>query len=757
MPFDFPDGRIDNGANMWQPPGFHTGAATLFERSNVDISGGNFYNVAGDATISNSLDYSIYGHLRPVIAKTAIHSLDDTSPRCEPGTRVEIIQSIMQWVCNRHVTKRLLWLKGLAGEGKSAIARSIADNCARTRTTRNPFLETACGNGTIAATFFFQRTHGDRSNATQLFTTIAAQLANYSRELNDAIMQVLKDDPSIIDAGPHVQLQRLIAEPLQSHGACVRDAVIILEALDECEDSVDTLRSLIRLLANKPLFKLFFTSRSVHYIQDLVAATDPALINSLCLSDYGANADIRRFLTTSFQSIREEKAKYISDAQNWPSQEVVDRLVKASSGLFIYASSAIEFVRHDSKIPRASNPQRRLSMLFHSGSVCSPQCDPYAPLDNLYRHVLSEAENDTSHFKIVIGTVMSLFIPLSRQDLNLLISSMIESKGDVDVILDGLSSILKLAWDVNSPEPVQIYHQSLYDFLVDKRRAGKFHIEPSLRHADITRCCFDILHRHRQSNICKISPPAEYSKVMDLSERRKKYMPVALKYACLFWEKHLTMSSFTQTEIDRYLDQFFKEYFLFWVECLSLLGLLGRAVQVIDVFDGNKEHWASLEECRKFLLFFYKDIASYSDGVEKILSEKLPRRSVILEWHPCNAKSPDNSLSNHGHSVRTRMYDPVQTVVYGYGNEPYPGHYPTWMRYFGKEEITSSWLGIQRDACNQYKRSPKYDFAQAIRAATNMPMDPRFASEKDTLDHQSTGHRSYLFSPVLQGGNTIFG
>ena len=52
-------------------------------------------------------------------------------PKCHPNTRVAVLAEIMQWMQHIEGSERVLWLYGSAGAGKSAIAQSIADMCAK--------------------------------------------------------------------------------------------------------------------------------------------------------------------------------------------------------------------------------------------------------------------------------------------------------------------------------------------------------------------------------------------------------------------------------------------------------------------------------------------------------------------------------------------------------------------------------------------------------------------------------------------------
>ncbi|KAF9077459.1 hypothetical protein BDP27DRAFT_1179511, partial [Rhodocollybia butyracea] len=68
----------------------------------------------------------------------------------------------------------IIWLYGPAGAGKSAIAQTFAEACAR--------------NGTLlVGSFFFWRTDTSRNNPQMLFTTIAYQMAMSIPELRPKI------------------------------------------------------------------------------------------------------------------------------------------------------------------------------------------------------------------------------------------------------------------------------------------------------------------------------------------------------------------------------------------------------------------------------------------------------------------------------------------------------------------------------------------------------------------------------------------
>jgi hypothetical protein len=83
------------------------------------------------------------------------------APTCLPATRVDLLQEIYNWA-NGQDKQNIFWLNGLAGTGKSTIARTIA---------RKYHDQERLG-----ASFFFSRGGGVVSHAGKFFTSIAVQL-----------------------------------------------------------------------------------------------------------------------------------------------------------------------------------------------------------------------------------------------------------------------------------------------------------------------------------------------------------------------------------------------------------------------------------------------------------------------------------------------------------------------------------------------------------------------------------------------------
>jgi energy-coupling factor transporter ATP-binding protein EcfA2 len=113
-------------------------------------------------------------------------------------------------------------LSGVAGSGKSTIAKSVATILAEEKKT-------------LAASFFFSRDYTDRKEINHLATTLAMQLADYSPSFQAHLIELLeKDCTRICEAEPRLQFQKLVVEILGKIPPCSTPWVICLDALDEC-------------------------------------------------------------------------------------------------------------------------------------------------------------------------------------------------------------------------------------------------------------------------------------------------------------------------------------------------------------------------------------------------------------------------------------------------------------------------------------------------------------------------------------------
>jgi NACHT domain len=384
----------------------------------------------------------------------------------------------MDWIVDIDRQTRFLWLYGPAGAGKSAIEQTIAEMCYKLNY--------------LAASFFFSRSVSDRNKKTFLITTIVDQLIVSIPEIREHVGNALYNNPSLLTRSLEAQMEALVVEPLEAaasscgvHFMNPRPKVIVLDGLDECGDP-ESQRYILKVLMNSinkhsiP-FSFILASRPEQHIRE---AFDVKLLSSLTtrlvLDDkYHPDDDIRMFLQSKFQDIKNRHPSRAHLPSSWPSVEEVERLVQKSSGQFIYGSTVIKFIdshRHW--------PPDRLDIIF--GISPRGKTMPFAEMDSLYLHILTSASDNIDRSL----EIFSVLLFLHHRDLQIT-PQFIESflslrEGEVFTILSDLHSIIAVPSANGRNISLRLFHASLGDFLTDHSRSGDtFFLDPGVCHRNI--------------------------------------------------------------------------------------------------------------------------------------------------------------------------------------------------------------------------------------------------------------------------------
>jgi hypothetical protein len=364
----------------------------------------------------------------------------------------------------------------------------------------------------LLASFFFSRTVQGRNNARQLITTIAFQMAIHIPSLAPLIAKAVLQDPSIFRKDLLSQLTSLIIQPLgEACQSAKQDQpnrwpqLIIIDGLDECiGESKDTaqvhvLQVIARLAQYSQLFPfaIFLSCRPETHIKREFQNHPLAKMSlKVCLSNkYDSDQDIRHFLSSEFRDIHSEHNRVVKLPSDWPGQEVIDFLVKKSSGHFIYPSVVIKYIRISNK-----NPIDRLNVVMGLAKQSNDD-KPFAQLDALYLHILDsiEAEHrstatDVFGFTLAVSDanrVQRLSMPLSTFNP---IPSLRTDDWKYSVL-----SLEDILIKFTKDGLVKFLHDSLSDFLLDPNRSGKYYINLGNAHATIVTHTLDYIKAGEQN------------------------------------------------------------------------------------------------------------------------------------------------------------------------------------------------------------------------------------------------------------------
>ncbi|KAG8742618.1 hypothetical protein FRC10_001216 [Ceratobasidium sp. 414] len=472
----------------------------------------------------------------------------DLRSGCTPETRVQVLEQLCDWAYDSE-SKKIYWMNGMAGTGKTTIAYSL---CERLESTRQ-----------LAAGFFCSRQLPECRDVNRIIPTISYQLARFSRPFRHAISRVLEENPDVHNQLLPDQFRKLILEPLnQIKDTLPIDLTVVIDALDECDDDngVDKILNILLSSAQDLPVKFFVTSRPEAKILDRMGDKQggrlPAELRLHELARSSVQGDIRTYLASELES----SPVAISAGD-------LGTLVERSGVLFIYAATVVRYVGNDNF---ARGPKRLAEVLRVSGSSLS---GGDKGIDALYAAILEAAfddpglsESDRDEMKLILDTIICAQEPLSVDVIAGLLG--LDDGMSVQAALRPLRSVLHVS---DTTHIVTTLHESFPDYLFNKRRSNRFHCDMKEQNARLAQLCFDHINiPNPPFNICNLESSYVFDKdVPDLDIRVKKAISMELSYACRYWDAHLKSAQESQ-DLAGMLSRFLSNRLLLWMEVMNL-------------------------------------------------------------------------------------------------------------------------------------------------------------------------------------------
>ncbi|OQV11244.1 NACHT domain-containing protein [Cladophialophora immunda] len=498
-------------------------------------------------------------------------------PTCLPETRIDLLRKIYDWA-DRENSPSIFWLSGLAGTGKSTIARTVAARYSEKEA--------------LGASFFFSRGGGDVGHAGKFVTSIAVQLAYKVPGLKRSICNFIVDHGDIAGQSLRDQWHHLVIGPLSvlPGDSYLFRYILVIDALDECEDE-NNVRTILQLLAKAQALegvqlRVFLTSRPEvpirnGFIQMLDVEHQEFILHSI--SQSVVDHDIRIFLEHNLKLIAQER----SLAAGWPGEEIIKRLVQNASGLFIWAATAYRFIREGKRFAA-----KRLDRILEHGS--STVNAPEKHLNEMYITVLrdcisqypgEEGEEQQSILKSLLGNIVTLLSPLSTQSLTELLGA---PQDEIDQTLYDLHAILDIPKD--SSRPLRLHHPSFRDFLYEKVRCAEFWVDEKQAHLILATKCIQLMSKcFKEENrtvrpkplvaICDTSRPGTLVTEIN-SKQVEQHLPPEMQYACCYWIQHLQKGDSRLRDNDQ-VHYFLQKHLLHWLEALGWMRKVAEGIHAI--------------------------------------------------------------------------------------------------------------------------------------------------------------------------------
>ncbi|KAF7979791.1 hypothetical protein HWV62_40836 [Athelia sp. TMB] len=399
---------------------------------------------------------------------------------CLLGTRVKILTEIdvWSWALDDRI---VLWLKDVAGSGKSAIAHTIA--------------KMLHDQGRLASCFFFRRDVASLSNAQLLVINIARDIASCDDAIAEDIRRILESNPALASAHISRQFAELIAGPLCRRGR-QSPFIVVIDALDESM-SIDEDTSLLDILSKDVLkvaghLRIMVTSRPTKFITQFLAGLEHIKPLEIKINSDENKTDIAQYIKTKFLSPNVRKIM----GPAWPDEPVIYTLEKRSDGLFIWIVTLYKYLSSD----KTYQPRKKLDDLL---SKSARPLKPEEQMDDLYADILETNGNwedpaFVEDYQTALGAVMAAKHPLSLAALRALHSSSSFTGGVfAEGLLERLGSVL-VGFD-RPDEPIHIIHESFREFVAgrakDAEHTRKFHISEKEHSANLAELCLQIMVR----------------------------------------------------------------------------------------------------------------------------------------------------------------------------------------------------------------------------------------------------------------------
>jgi nicotinamide mononucleotide adenylyltransferase len=490
--------------------------------------------------------------------KEAFHDAPNAPTPCLEGTRKQLISDIFDWFNNADPScEHVFWLSGLAGTGKSSVARTIANH--------------AQDQGRLAATYFFSRNTATTRAPSAIIPTIVYQLARSLLSLRLILCADIASDRDVHDREVPVQAKTLL-DNVSRQAVSDGPFLVVLDALDECYfengrqggDAVPKLLEKFRPLGH---IKFLITSRVEAPIQRMF----DNIRSQVALHDIEKNivqSDIHHYLDHSFTELARDRKL----APPFPPASELNELVRRAGSLFVYAATVTKWISQ----PEAQ-PLLRLREVLDKDEDEMPYQHKF--LDDMYSEILSQAAKTSSNprkheraLKNVISTVVLLQEPVCASALAILAGEQIRTVA----LLPLLSAVLL----VDKSAPVRLFHPSFPEFILSEERCQdkRFLVRASEDHLHLAARCLEVMNMHLQEDICDTKDPSlPNSEVHHLQRTLERVAPAELRYACKHWHVHLRLANATSSSLVGGLEVFCTTRLLQWLEFLSLLSELPAA------------------------------------------------------------------------------------------------------------------------------------------------------------------------------------
>ncbi|OAQ59890.2 WD domain, g-beta repeat domain-containing protein [Pochonia chlamydosporia 170] len=477
-----------------------------------------------------------------------LRTLRDTDPSDDKArieeTKGGLLRDSYKWVLSHDgfcqwrddPESRLLWIHGDAGKGKTMLLCGIID-------------ELEAGGNHLVSYFLCQATETKLNNATTLIRGLIYLFAKKRRHLLSHVQKEfdMAGKNLFEDRNAWQILSRLLGAILSDPRSS--NAVIVIDALDECTKDLSRLLDLITRFSRSYQAKWIVSSRNSPPIEEKLGNSSQGSRLNLQLNENLIATAVETFICHKVQFLAQ--VKRYDDATK---EAVKNHLSRNADATFLWVALVCQELG-DHQVRRRHTLQRLKS--FPPG------------LDALYQRMLQNVceSEDAKLCKEVLATALTVLRPLSLLEITSLISQF--ELDDAVEVIHSCGSFVTIRHDM-----VYFVHQSAKDFLLDRAKNTVMPFDMSHNNYRICIRSLDILAETLKRDMYSLKEPGTL--ISEIAQPEPDPLAPA-RYSCLFWVSHLSTSLLRRPSRELLGDwqsavaRFIGQHLLHWIEARSLL------------------------------------------------------------------------------------------------------------------------------------------------------------------------------------------
>ncbi|KAL5087753.1 hypothetical protein Trisim1_007409 [Trichoderma cf. simile WF8] len=519
--------------------------------------------------------------------KKCLRDLYITDPRMDKSriesTKGGLIQDSYRWILNNSEfktwlhdnDKRLLWVKGDPGKGKTMLLCGIIDEIKRSASHAN-----------VISFFFCQATIPTINNHLAVLRGLIWLLVEQQPSLISHIREKYDPIGNELFEGPNAwySLANIFRSMLQDEK--LNMAYLIIDGLDECTTGLNELLTLIKEALPSRNVKWILSSRNWANIRESLEDAGAEGVN-LSLE---VNATVVAAAVDTYISYKASKIPLLKqDAEL--TEEVCNLVREKANGTFLWVAIVFQELQHlnihyddrESVLERLNGLPKDLTELY----------------DRMLHQIGRLEKRESELCESILGITVLAYQPLRLQELATLASfkGNLTRPSTLQSLIHNCGSFLTV-----KDEIVYFIHQSSKDYLTSNSAAQSTLFPNGIKeiHHKMAMHSINAMEQKLYRNIYKLNDHAIL--LADIKTPEPDPL-ISLRYPCSRWLQHIcdsiSNSEKTHNQVilnDAKILTFLKEHILHWLEVMSLMRNPPGGIPYISRFGGLLERHSSNSE-----------------------------------------------------------------------------------------------------------------------------------------------------------------